>query len=370
MSNRHKNANGDGSISKRADGRWMARYWVTLPDGTRKRQSITKKSRDEVVAKLHEEQRLEDQKTPKIHDKRTTGEFLEFWLTEVAPNQIRETTLVMYELNLRKHVIPNIGHIPLTQLSPEHIRQMIRTLEKNGATYYVRWKSKTNLSSALSYAVKLEYVHRNVAQLVPMVKAKYKERSVWSKDQVAYFLESSKDHRLYPMFCVMFHYGTRRGETLGLRWQDIDFERGTVSVRQQLQTVRGVIKFVELKTKASERTFPLLPEVREALLRHRDADPPKADGLLFHTTKGNPVDVRALLKSFHDLSFTLGLPRINLHEIRHTVATLLKDMDVSPKDAQAILGHADITTTLQIYTHSSSLKQTSVLNQFAGFITK
>ena len=248
----------------------------------------------------------------------------------------------------------------------------MNSIRETGHSEYVAWKTRNVLSPMLTTAVKLGYVFQNVATLVPVKKYKSKtERKVWDEEQVAQFLDSIKDHRYYPIFLIMFHYGTRRGETIGLRWQDIDFKRDIIHIRQQIMDVNHQIMFGEPKTEAGKRDLPLLPVVKEELLKLRDNPmyPDAKDDLIFHTKIGTPIDGHTLLRVLGDLSYKVGLPRLTLHEIRHTVATMLKNRGVSPKDAQVILGHADITTTLSIYTHSDATAQRGVLSGLADSLT-
>ncbi|GHU07429.1 site-specific integrase [Alphaproteobacteria bacterium] len=375
MATKVRRANGEGSITKRKDGRWMARYWITLPDGSRRRQQIVGKDRQVVSEKLREEQVEAQRGKPRIRNQRTMHEYIEWWLRDIGPEQLRVSTLRYYTEYARRDIIPAIGNIPLTQLKPEHVREMMNRIKKQGRTDYCAHKTRQVLAPMLSTAVKLEYVHRNVAWLVKVPKYKPRtERTVWTKEQVAQFLDSIKNHRYYPIFLVMFSYGTRRGETIGLRWQDIDFDNNIIHIRQQLlHDLNRKIIFGEPKTEAGKRDLPLVPIVREALLKLRENpmyDGEVKDDLLFHTKIGTPIDGHTLVRLLGDLAYKAGLPRLTLHEIRHTVATMLKDEGVSPKDAQVILGHADIATTLAIYTHSSDNNKAKVLNRLSDSLFK
>jgi len=365
---RKRRVNGAGSIMQRKDGRWMGRYYVTLPDGTKKRQQIISKDQQTVVEKLREEMVMADRGTPVFRDNRTVGEYLEYWLTNISAPRVRPNTQEVRAGAVRRDVIAQIGHYQLYALKPMHVNQMIMQLRAKGKSSHTQKRAKQLLSSALKDAVRMEIVNRNVAELVDTPKHVYKERNVWSMAQVQQFLNYTKSvsHRYYPLFELLFYYGMRRGEVLGLRWQDIDFDRGSISIRQTLAEVNHKPVFNKPKTRASERDLPLIPKIQETLALYLLTSPKYGDDLLFHSEWGNPVDPRSLLDSFNLLSKKAGLPRICLHEIRHTVATMLKDSGVTPKDAQVILGHSDITTTLQIYTHSSHENKLDAMNALAG----
>ncbi|MDR0398003.1 MAG: site-specific integrase [Candidatus Nomurabacteria bacterium] len=365
--NKKRRSKGEGSIVQRSDGRWMGRYTVMLPGGTKKRQSVILKDKQAVIARMREEMALADRGTPIVRSKRTTGEYLEYWLKYISAPRVRDITQAGREMTVKNHLMPTVGNIPLTSLRPDHIRMMLTKFEQDGKSRYVQKVAKQLLSTAIKDAVKLELVSRNVTLSVDTPKYKYKERKVWDKEQVARFLDFIKDHKYSALFEIMFHYGLRRGEVIGLRWRDIDFQKNEIHIRQTIAEVRYKLVVSEPKTKSSIRDLPLLPRVKSALLRHKlaEAKYDYADDLIFHSSIGNPVDPRSLLTTFQWLAKNAGLPKLCLHEIRHTVATLLKDAGVSPKDAQVILGHSDIATTLQIYTHSSLENQTTALNTLA-----
>jgi len=367
-----RKANGDGSITQRKDGRWMGRYYVTLPCGTRKRQHIISKDRQTVVTRMREELALADKGTPIIRDNQTLGEYLEYWLTNISAPRVRPTTQHARIDFVRRLIIAEIGHIKLTNLKPQHVLQMLSQLEAKNKGKYTQKRAKQLLSTALKDAMKLEIIHRNVAMLVDTPKHTHKERKVWDKSQIQQFLTHTKkiNHKYYPLFELLFYYGLRRGEVLGLRWQDIDFEKNEIHIRQTLAEVGHTIVFGEPKTRAGIRNLPLLSNVRETLLRHQAAEPEYADDLLFHGREGNPVYPHSLLKTFRRLCQQAGLPKISLHEIRHTVATLMKDSNVSPTDAQHILGHSDIAITLQFYTHSTAESKVTAMDALATNLSK
>jgi len=364
-------ANGDGSIMLRKDGRWMGRYWVTLPNGNRKRQHIIKKDRDEVVRLMREEMSKADKGTPIYKDRnRTVKKMAEYWMSEIDPKISRPNTQHGHAQVMRKHIIPALGDIPLSSLKPEQVRRFINELIDNGVGVRTVQRVHDTLSACLREAVKLDYITRNVVRLVDKPKMEKTERKIWTSDQVTEFLNSCQDHKYYPMFLLLFHYGLRRGELLGLRWQDIDFNRDEIRIRQQYQQIDNKRFFQPPKTKAGRRDLPMMPEIREALEAHRRnvADIEYNDDLVFHGDKGNPVNPISMLRTFHYLSYRAGLPRLSLHEARHTVATLFKDLGIIPKEAQMILGHSSIYTTLDIYTHSTTQSKSKALETIAGCI--
>jgi len=348
-----RRSNGEGSLVLRKDGRWMGRYWVTLGDGTKKQQCIISKNKQKVIEKLRCEMTMADRGAPVLHDKRTTGAYLEYWLQSIDPHQVRPTTLQLHTFITRKYLIPLLGKVTLTQLRPEHVRTMLNRMESNGCGARTMQQARNVLSAALREALNLEYVTRNVARLVNPPKYTASKRNHWTKEQVQQFFTVAETHPYYPLFLLLFSYGLRRGEVLGLRWQDIDFDKNVIRIRQALNLLNYKAVIGPLKTNASKRDLPILPFIREIPLSHYSASEKYGDGLVFHASTGNPVYPNTIVKIFKKLAVKAGLPPISLHEARHTTATLLAQSWSSPKEAQIILGHSSITTTLQIYTHTT-----------------
>jgi len=216
------------------------------------------------------------------------------------------------------------------------------------------------LSAALSRAVREELITRNVARLVELPAWEPSVVVPWSPMEALAFLQVAIDEPLYPAFVLLLLYGLRRGEVLGLRWQDIDFEAQIIHVRQQIHRSQGQLRIGPAKTRAGSRDLPLLGLAAHALTartKQQDADRAKLGsawvdtGLVFTTRTGRPIEPRNLVRSFVRIRDSHGIRKIRLHTIRHTAASLLKDLGVPARDTQIILGHAHISTTQQIYTH-------------------
>ncbi len=363
-----RRANGDGSLVQRKDGRWMGRYYITRPDGVRERKQIIGKDRQVVAEKMREEMALADKGMPVLTDNRTVGEYIEYWLANIAAPRVRKYTLYTNDDFLHRVVIPEVGSIKLSALNKDHILQMLARLRARGKSLHMQKRAKQLLSAALNDAVKLEIIHRNVTKLVDTPKYKPKERTVWNKEQVNIFLDHMKaiNHPKYPLFVFFFYYGPRCAEAIGLRRTDIDFMQDVIHIRQTMVRVGKEKDFNPPKTEAGNRDLPLLPIMREALIELFAKEEVYKDDLVFHGIRGNPIDRCSVLVAFKKISRELGLPVITLHDTRHTLGTLLKDSGVSPKDAQTILGHADISTTLQIYTHSGDESKKKAMNALAA----
>ena len=356
--------NGEGTIFKRKDGRWSAQAYITLTNGERKRVCVTKKDREAVRKKLRQILEQEKRRVPYSQKNWTVAEYLDYWLGDIQSTRIRETTMESYKGMIKNHIKPVLGNYKLQDLSIYDVRCAMGALEKGGCSKSPMQKCLQILSACLNCAMREELIQRNVAILVEKPKYTPKDTAIWSAEQAASFLQIVKDHPLYIAFLLFFTYGMRRGEVLGLRWIDIDFENGLIHIRQQIDRINGKMMARDLKTKNSLRTLPLMVNVRAALIRHAqknriELSPFQPDfemttqGTVVVSEAGTPLEPRNLARCFRHLIVKAGLPYIKIHAMRHTAATVLKDLNVPVKDAQLILGHANISTTLNIYQHGT-----------------
>lgn len=367
QSSKQQRQKGEGSLTLRNDGRWMARFSVTLPTGERKRQHIVLKDKDEVMRRMRREMQSASRGISVNHDGRTVAVWLEYWIREVHPQKAKDSTVEQHRRHVRI-ISEDIGSILLSNLSPLHVRQMLDKWEARGMGRRQQQIGRNVLSAALRDALRMEYVHRNVARLVDPPKYVKSERRTWTPAEARHYLNSIREHRLYGLFLIFFQYGLRRGEACGLRWKDIDFEQNIIRVRQQLYPLGNAYKLGELKTPQSRRDLALTQHLKEVLLKeYEQRGQPFGDELLYISVRGNHLDGRSLLQFFQKSAWEADLKPITLHEIRHTVATQLKDNGVPPKEAQAILGHSSIITTLEIYTHVSADDKRKAIEKISAY---
>lgn len=367
-----KRANGEGSIYKRNTGRWAAQVYVTLANGGKKRVCVTDKTREGVKAKLQTITDRERLRLPYDEKDRTVAAYLDYWMREVQANRIRATTATTYKVMINKHINPVLGNHKLRNLSVPDLRRALNYLRERGCSERIVLECLRILSACLNCAMREELVFRNVAQIVEKPKYTPKQNTIWTQEQATLFLGTVQNHPHYIAFLLFLIYGMRRGEVLGLRWSDIDFGGATIHVRQQIGRVNGAIVARDVKTKNSSRELPLGPVVRAALLAHAYkngiAPPPfnphiefSTQGTVVTSKVGTPLDPDNLTRCFARLVKKSGLPRIKIHDTRHTAATILKDLDTPVKDAQSLLGHADPSTTLKIYQHGTPKTQRTAI---------
>jgi integrase len=370
-----RRVNGDGSLTKRADGRWMGRYYAWTSAGTRKRITIYGKTRQEAADKMREAQERNRQGIPVPDRTWKLAEWLDYWLEQVVTPNRRPATYRLYEMTVRLYLKPGLGASPLTRLSASRAQAYFTGQLAAGRSVRTVQVMRTVLLSALSRAMREELISRNVARLVELPSWERQPITPWTAAEARAFLDAAKDDPLYPAFVLLLVYGLRLGEVLGLRWHDVDEADNEIRVRQQVQRVKGELRLYPVKTAAGRRDLPLLLglvvdalEIRRAAQAAHRAELGRAwqdTGLIFSTKTGRPIEPRNLVRSFRRICAHSSLRLIKVHHLRHTTATLLKNLGVPARDAQLILGHSRLAVTLEIYTHEDRQAQRDALGRIS-----
>jgi integrase len=351
-----RRGNGEGTLYRRSDGRWGAT--VTLDDGGRK--TYYGRSRGQVQARLKELAHQREQGLLIASVDQLTGDFLARWLEDTVRNSVRPKTYDSYELNVRR-LQPLIGSIRLGSLSPAHIQSAYGDLLRRGLSARSVHHAHAVLHRALKQAVLWNMIARNPTDAVSRPRPVRIEMKTFNEDEVKRLFATTEDDRMHALWVLLVTTGLRLGEALGLRWDDLDPESGRLAVRRALQRQRGNgLVFVEPKTGKSRRTVHLAAGTLRALSEHRQRQrearllngPAWQEGnLVFCTDIGRPLEGGQVSWRFHKALGLAGLPRIRLHDLRHTAATLLLTRGVHPKVVQDMLGHSTITLTLDTYSH-------------------
>ena len=370
---------GEGTISgPRKDGRYVGAFYALTTAGSRKRVYVYGRTREEAHQRLVEEQSKAARGIPVPVRSWKLGPYLDYWLEHVIKPTRRPATYALYEMMVRVHLAPALGTYELKRLSVPVVQAFLNSKLRAGLSVRNVQIMRQVLSAALSRAVREELITRNVARLVELPTWEPSAVVPWSPAEALAFLQAAIDEPLYPAFVLLLLYGMRRGEVLGLRWQDIDLEAQVIHVRQQIHRDQGHLHIGPVKTRAGSRDLPLIGLARHALTvrkKQQAADRLKlgsawADtGLVFTTRTGKPIEPRNFVRSFVRIRDGNGIRKIRLHAIRHTTASLLKDLEVPARDAQIILGHAHISTTQQIYTYvdeTARRKALTRLNKLLG----
>jgi integrase len=290
----------------------------------------------------------------------TVIEFLEQWLGTIRES-VRPKTLHQYTQIARGHIAPRLGSIKLKDLRPDQIQALYNEELDKGVSARTVLLTHSVLHKALNQALKWGLIGRNPAQAVSRPKASRKEMRVFTSDEARTFLSAAEGTRYRALFHLALHTGMREGELLGLKWDDLDWVTRQLQVKRQLQVMPGKgMFFAEPKTAAGRRTIVLGKSMVKKLREHlgnQDQDRQQAgekwqeNGLIFPTTIGTPMAARNMYEDFRKLLKRIGLPVIRFHDLRHTAATLMLQQGIHPKIVQERLGHADISMTLNIYSH-------------------
>lgn len=391
---------------KRKDGTWQGA--VTLgfdEDGTQKRRTIYGKTQREVLEKLEAiKRRLANGYAETAH---TVASYLKEWLDDKRL-EVKPQTVEDYLYQLEKYVIPRVGKVKLSSLTPRHVQTMCTELATEISPQRAN-KCRRVLSGALSQAVRLERIGRNPCDAVKPKKVEVREMVLWSPEHLALFLDTSRSHRLHALFYLAVSTGMRRGELLGLRWCDV--EAGSLVVRQSLIDQRGKIMLTTPKTVRSYRRVMLSPDASEILSAHcvrqeserRELGAAWPDtGLVFVSEVGTAIHPRNLertwlslqraarekkrvvlketlraslhaealeqaLAAVQDLAL---LPHARLHDLRHLHASLAISGGMQVKVLANRLGHAKPSFTLDVYTHLFEEQLQNSAVSIVPFVTK
>ncbi|BBL78430.1 Tyrosine recombinase XerC [Rubrobacter xylanophilus DSM 9941] len=356
-----RRGNGEGSITRhKKSGKWMARYWVETPEG-RKRRTLYADTRKEVADKLAAA--LAEASNGLVYDAEdaTLADYLTRWLEDCVRGSVRPTTHKSYAWLMQRHAIPAIGHIKLKKLTPAHLQGLYRAKLDGGLSPRTVQYLHVVLHRALKQALRWGLISRNPAEAVDPPKVRKEEMRPLSPEEARRFLEAAEGDRLEALYVLALTTGMRQGELLGLKWEDIDLDAATLTVRRTLTAAEGGRPlFSSPKTAKGRRSIRLTPGAVAALKAHkvRQAEEKlrsplwKDYGLVFTTEAGTPIDRHNLIqRSFLPLLRRAGLPKIRFHDLRHTAATLLLSKGQHPKLVQELLGHSTIAITLDTYSH-------------------
>ena len=263
---RGRNANGEGTVYQRSDGRWAGQCYLTETDGRRMRRTLYGSSRREV------ERKVEDLLEREAAGRRvapvvlTLGEYLEEWLSQIVVHRVRANTLSAYRFEAERYLLPDLGRKKLASLSPRDLRLYFESLRQRGVGARTVVYVHATLRAALEDAVREEIVDRNVAKLVSVPRPPRVERTPLSVEEVRVLLEAHREERVFALLVVFALLGLRRSEALGLGWEDVDLEGGSIQIKRGLQRTSAGLVTLPTKTARSRRTIPLPKMVVEALL--------------------------------------------------------------------------------------------------------
>jgi integrase len=289
------------------------------------------------------------------------------WLA--GKQSLRPSTRLSYEGHVRLYLIPHLGNLALVELRPHHIEVMYQQMADDDSLvrrvgYATMTRIHATLMSAMSTAVRRGLIERNPAATVELPVPCRPQLGVWSADQLGEFLGGIVDDELYPLYLLLALCGLRRGEAVGLRWQDVDLETGTLRVRQQHVVVGADVVVGQPKSKAGHRLVALDVATVRLLHCHRATQQRQQElaggswadtGLVFTRPDGTALDPCSVSRRFDRLVARSGLPRTRLHDLRHTSASIGLASGESLLEVSRRLGHSSISVTADIYSTVSAV---------------
>jgi integrase len=231
-----KRGNGEGSITRRKDGRYMARYTVHTATGT-KRKTVYGKTRAEVSAKLTKAMADRDGGVVFDSEDLTIEGYLERWLADSVRDTVRPRTYEANRWAVQLHICPALGRIKLSQLTPAHVQGLYRSKLDSGLSPATVHKVHTVLHKALKQAMRWSLVPRNVTEAVTPPRPAAEEMRPLSPEEAQLLLKAARNDRLEALYVLVIHTGMRLGELLGLSWEDVDLERRRLQLRHGLTTL-------------------------------------------------------------------------------------------------------------------------------------
>ncbi|KQX16827.1 integrase [Streptomyces sp. Root431] len=356
---RKRNPNGSGTITRRKDGRYQAAVYVLQPDGTRARKFVYGKTWADCDAKRRALLEKVDNGIPVPTRSMKLAEWLPYWLDNIVKPRRKRTTAAKYEVHVRLYLVPMIGSKRLESLSVADVRKFVVALENKTSAATAK-ESHRVLRTALTAACREELVTRNVATLVEPPTVADRDLDPWSLDETLDFLTAARKDPLYAAFVLAIALGFRRGEIVGLRWENVDLDKREIRVRTQRQRVGGEVYEDDPKGRRRKQTLPLpgicvaplrWQRMRQAAMREQVGEKWEETGYVFTTRTGKPIEPRNLYRSFTRVAKNAGLRVIRLHDARHGTATLLTAAGVAPRVVMEILGHSQIAVTMNVYAH-------------------
>ncbi len=350
---------GEGTISLRSDGRWQGRIDLGWVQGKRRRKVVYGSTRVEVAKKLTQLLRERDQGLVSSSPSQTLSTYLESWLASIE-HTVRPKTFISDRMYVNRHIVPALGKVRLDRLTPQYVQALLDAKLREGLAPQSVIHIRGILRRALRRALRYGWVARNVAALTDPPKLERKEIRPFNRHEAWSFLRAVEGDPLEALYSLALATGLRQGELLGLRWEDVDLEQATVRVNYALQRYGGELHMVPPKTARSRRVVSV-PDVavralqahksRQMQDRRRAGERWQDGGLVFSTRWGTPIEPRNATRSFKRVLANAGLPEIRFHDLRHSCATLLLTQGVSPRVVMEILGHSQISLTMNTYSH-------------------
>ena len=359
------------SITERKDGRFQVS--ISLEDGSRK--TLYRKNYKDAEAALQKSRNELKEGTFATGPQQKLKEYFEYWLEDVHRAKIRIGTYESYRIILNNHLIPALGNITVQKLTSQHLQSLYAKKRNEGLSYGRIRTIHAVIHRALEHAMRITppLISRNVSEHVDLPGQGKHEMHPLTPEQAQQLLGAAQEHNLLALLTLALTTGMRRGELLGLQWQDIIWTQSALQIRRTVSYITGRGFVVgEPKTTGSKRQIALPQVAIDVLKQHRTiqlenrlkAGSSWVDhNLVFSNDKGDYIVPATLGRHFSKLLKDIGLPHMRFHDLRHSAATLLLSMGVNVKIVQELLGHSSVSMTLNVYSHVLPSMQKEAMNK-------
>jgi integrase len=396
---RSREPNGASSIYKGADGYWHGRVTVGVKDdGRPDRRHVMRKVKADVVKAVRELERQRHGGSVRAAGRTwTVGEWLTYWVENIAAPAVRQNTLAGYRVAVNVHLIPGVGAHRLDRLEPEHLERLYAKMQRAGSSAGTANQAHRTIRTALGEAERRGRITRNPAKLAKAPRPAEIEVEPYSVEEVRQLLATAAERRNSARWAIALALGLRQGEVLGLRWSDVDLDAGTLWVRRgrlrptyahgcggtcgkragycpRRQLSRPETD--DTKSRAGRRALGLPVELVELLRRHRDEQEKERvtaaqlwrdSGYVFTTPLGEPVNPNTDYHHWKRLLADAGLRDGRLHDARHTAATVLLILGVPERAVMGLMGWST-TAMAARYQHITGVVRGDVAQRVGGLL--
>ena len=373
-----RRANGEGSIRKRKDGRWEGRYTAGRDPVTGRTtyKNVLGKTQAEVKAKL--KSAIEKSGVQSLRTERyTVGQWLDAWMENYAKLQVRPSSIKTYQGFINNHFKPALGDIPLEKLTAMDLQRLYKHLLERGRVECTESRNKPKslsiktvrninqmISSALNCAVEQRLIPANPTKGCILPKLERREMKILPPESLGTFFEEARRSGVFELYYIDLATGLRRGELLGLKWSDIDLNKGIIHVRRQVLRQNGKVVEAPLKTKNSYRNIAIGADTIEVLKGMK-----QKDEYVFPSPFGGPMSPDSVLHMLQRVLKRAGLERIRFYDLRHTFSVLALQNGVDVKTLSAMLGRYSAGFTLDTYAHVTTSMQKQAANAVGNFLS-
>lgn len=379
MASRKISAKNSGSVRQRADGRWEARATICG-----KRRSFYGEKQSDALKAMRAALKASDDGTFFEPSRATVGEWFDTWSNEYAVQKLKPLSLSVYRNRIDTHIAPTLGKLKLSELNPTHIQTLYNNLTyKEGLAPNTVKGIHNVLHKALSQAVKLRYIPYNPSDACELPRAHKRDIKPLTEAEITAFLtEIENGERMRDLFTVALFTGMREGEICGLSWDGVNFRKGTITVKQQLQRGRKKGSGHFIATTKNEKTrvitaAPFVMDTLKAVYNQQGRDRLSAGlawsnqwDLVFTDELGNFTSPQTVLRRFKAICSRIGRSDARFHDLRHTFAVVSLQEGDGIKTLQQNLGHATAAFTLDVYGHVSQQMNEDSARRMENFISK